>query len=114
MEGMEEGARGHLAGQGVKALMEKTGVREHITFGGRLLPDAKGFPASAMAKKLAGDWRDAAQVKQWPLTIAAQLRGKVSEQIFGIIGPNGAGNTTTGGSKDRAAARAWIAVSATV
>jgi hypothetical protein len=30
--------------------MEKTGVREHVTFGGLLRPDAKGFRASAMAK----------------------------------------------------------------
>jgi menaquinone-dependent protoporphyrinogen oxidase len=57
--------------------MEKTGVREHATFGGRLLPDAKGFPASAMAKKRAGDWRDAGHVTQWTQTIASQLRGGV-------------------------------------
>jgi menaquinone-dependent protoporphyrinogen oxidase len=63
--------------KGVKALIEKTGVREHITFGGRLRPDAKGFPASAMAKKLAGDWRDDEQVKQWTRTITSQLRGEV-------------------------------------
>ena len=60
--------------KGVKALMDQVGVREHITFGGRLLPDARGFPASAMAKKLAGDWRDAGHVRQWTQTIASQLR----------------------------------------
>ena len=65
--------------KGVKALMEETGGRGHMTFGGRLLPDAKGFPASAMAKKLAGDWRDAGHVKQWTRTIAAQLRGEVRQ-----------------------------------
>jgi len=65
--------------KGVKALMGKTGVREHVTFGGRLAPDARGFPASAMAKKRAGDWRDARQVKQWAQTIASQLRGEVSQ-----------------------------------
>ncbi len=64
---------------GVKALMEKTGVHEHVTFGGRLLPDAKGFPASAMAKKRAGDWRDADHVKQWTRTIASQLRSEVKQ-----------------------------------
>jgi menaquinone-dependent protoporphyrinogen oxidase len=63
----------------VKALMEKTGVREHATFGGRLLPDAKGFPASAMAKKRAGDWRDAEYVRQWTQTIASQLRVDVRQ-----------------------------------
>lgn len=67
--------------KGVQALMEKTGVREHITFGGRLRPDAKGFPASAMAKKHAGDWRDAGQVKQWTQTIASQLRGEVRHGV---------------------------------
>jgi menaquinone-dependent protoporphyrinogen oxidase len=65
--------------KGVKALMEKTGVREHATFGGRLTPDAKGFPASAMAKKLAGDWRDPEQVQQWTHTIASRLRGEVPQ-----------------------------------
>jgi menaquinone-dependent protoporphyrinogen oxidase len=65
--------------KGVKALMETTGVREHVTFGGRLLPDAKGFPASAMAKKMAGDWRDAGHVKEWTRTIAVQLRGEVRQ-----------------------------------
>ena len=58
---------------GVKSLMEQTGARGHATFGGRLSPDAKGFPASAMSKKLSGDWRDAAQVKRWALRIAQEL-----------------------------------------
>jgi menaquinone-dependent protoporphyrinogen oxidase len=35
--------------RGVKALMERVSARGHVTFGGRLSPDAKGFPASAMA-----------------------------------------------------------------
>ena len=63
--------------KGVKALMEQAGVSDHVTFGGRLSPDAKGFPASAMAKKHAGDWRDAGQVREWARTVAAQLRGDV-------------------------------------
>jgi menaquinone-dependent protoporphyrinogen oxidase len=67
--------------KGVQALMEKTGVRAHITFGGRLRPDAKGFPASAMAKKHAGDWRDAEQVKHWTQTIASQLRAEVRQGV---------------------------------
>src|SRR6185437_911515 len=37
--------------KGVQALMAKVGARGHATFGGRLAPDAKGFPASSMAKK---------------------------------------------------------------
>ncbi|HBW18522.1 MAG TPA: flavodoxin [Actinobacteria bacterium] len=59
--------------KGVSALMERTGARGHVTFGGRLSPDAKGFPASAMAKKHGGDWRDAAQVRQWARSVAAEL-----------------------------------------
>jgi len=37
--------------KGVMALMDRTGARGHVTFGGRLSPYARGFPASAMAKK---------------------------------------------------------------
>jgi menaquinone-dependent protoporphyrinogen IX oxidase len=48
-------------------------VVAHMTFGGRLTPDAKGFPASAMAKKVAGDWRDEESVRLWATSIAASL-----------------------------------------
>ena len=54
--------------------LDRTGARGHATFGGRLSPDASGFPASAMAKKQAGDWRDPAQVRAWALLIARQLQ----------------------------------------
>lgn len=57
----------------VKALMNRVSARDHVTFGGRLDPDTKGFPASAMAKKNSGDWRDPAQVQEWAKSIAAQL-----------------------------------------
>ncbi len=60
--------------KGVHALMRRVNARDHVTFGGRLAPDAKGFPASAMAKKKAGDWRDPTQVQAWVHGIAAQLR----------------------------------------
>ena len=63
--------------RGVNALMGRVGARGHITFGGRLAADAKGFPASAMAKKQAGDWRDPAQVRQWTQMLALQLRGQI-------------------------------------
>ena len=59
--------------KGVLALMNSVGARGHATFGGRLAPDAKGFPASAMAKKNAGDWRDAEQVGEWTRKVAAEL-----------------------------------------
>jgi len=57
----------------VAGLMEYVGARGHVTFGGRLAPDAKGFPASAMAKTQAGDWRDPDQVRQWAKQIAVSL-----------------------------------------
>lgn len=59
--------------KGVLALMDLVGARGHVTFGGRLAPDAKGFPASAMAKKSAGDWRDQDQVRAWAHKLALEL-----------------------------------------
>jgi menaquinone-dependent protoporphyrinogen oxidase len=46
-------------------LMVRVGALGHVTFGGRLAPDARGFPASAMAKKHAGDWRNPARIRAW-------------------------------------------------
>jgi menaquinone-dependent protoporphyrinogen oxidase len=47
----DSAARGDIPPvKGARALMERTGARGHVTFGGRLSPDATGFPASAMAK----------------------------------------------------------------
>jgi menaquinone-dependent protoporphyrinogen oxidase len=57
----------------VRPLMNRVGARGHRTFGGRLSPDAKGFPASAMAKKNAGDWRDADQIRGFANEIADAL-----------------------------------------
>jgi menaquinone-dependent protoporphyrinogen oxidase len=64
--------------KGVKALMDSVGASGHVTFGGRLRPDAKGFPAHAMAKKNAGDWRDADQVRTWAHQLASELRPDVT------------------------------------
>jgi menaquinone-dependent protoporphyrinogen oxidase len=57
----------------VAKLMEHVGARGHMTFGGRLALDAKGFPASAMAKKQAGDWRDPDHVRAWIDGVTAEL-----------------------------------------
>jgi menaquinone-dependent protoporphyrinogen oxidase len=57
----------------VEALMSRIGARGHITFGGRLEPDAKGFPASAMAKTRSGDWRDPGQIVSWAREVADEL-----------------------------------------
>jgi menaquinone-dependent protoporphyrinogen oxidase len=59
----------------VAAAAEQVGARGEVTMGGRLTPDAKGFPARAMARKLAGDWRDADQVHRWAASVAGELSG---------------------------------------
>jgi len=58
---------------GVKKLMAQVGARGHITFGGRLAPDAKGFPARAMAQKLSGDWRDLREVGAWSHDVIGEV-----------------------------------------
>jgi menaquinone-dependent protoporphyrinogen oxidase len=57
----------------VEALMERVGAQGHMTFGGRLAADARGFPASAMAKTHAGDWRRPERVRAWAADIARAL-----------------------------------------
>ena len=57
----------------VAVLMERIGALDHATFGGRLPADAKGFPASAMAKEHAGDWRNPERVHAWAGEIAEAL-----------------------------------------
>jgi menaquinone-dependent protoporphyrinogen oxidase len=64
--------------KGVQSLMHTVDARGHATFGGRLVPGAKGFVAGAMAKHYAGDWRDAEQVRSWVNEIVADLRGQVA------------------------------------
>jgi hypothetical protein len=53
--------------------MERVGALGHATFGGRLAPDAQGFPASAMARRHSGDWRDPAQIREWATAISRLL-----------------------------------------
>ena len=57
----------------VRRLMDKADAREHVTFGGRLTEDAKGFIASKMARSLAGDWRDPRRIHAWGESIARSL-----------------------------------------
>ncbi len=59
---------------GVAKLMEQAGARGHVTFGGRLMPDARGVVAHAIAKKHSGDWRDPDQVRDWAHSVAGELR----------------------------------------
>jgi menaquinone-dependent protoporphyrinogen oxidase len=57
----------------VRSLMARIGVRDHVTFGGRLAPDAAGFVARAMAKTQAGDWRNLDRVRGWAKQVADGL-----------------------------------------
>lgn len=57
----------------VAVLMERVGAQGHATFGGRLAPDAEGFPARAMAKTSAGDWRNPELIAAWGREIARAL-----------------------------------------
>ncbi|HEX5061691.1 MAG TPA: hypothetical protein VFV99_20130, partial [Kofleriaceae bacterium] len=54
-------------------LIARIGARGHVTFGGRLERDAKGFIAGAMAKKLSGDWRDWHKVRAWAKDVAHEI-----------------------------------------
>jgi menaquinone-dependent protoporphyrinogen oxidase len=64
----------------VRSLMGRVDARGHATFGGRLVPDPPGFMARSMAKKLSGDWRDAAHVERWvdSITTALSPEGETS------------------------------------
>ena len=57
----------------VRKLMDRVGAEGHMTFGGRLEADVKGFPAGAMAKENAGDWRDPEHIGAFAEKIAADL-----------------------------------------
>ena len=70
----------------VSVLMQRIGALGHVTFGGRLPADAKGFPASAMAKKNAGDWRNGAQVHAWAAEIAEELATARPQEVHELAG----------------------------
>jgi menaquinone-dependent protoporphyrinogen oxidase len=57
----------------VKKAMRLTHARGHMTFGGRMPADARGFPAASMAKKSTGDWRNPDHVRMWAKQVAEDL-----------------------------------------
>jgi menaquinone-dependent protoporphyrinogen oxidase len=63
----------------VAKIMASIGARGQVTFGGRLEPDAKGFPASAMAKRVSGDWRDPEQVREFAAVVARSGNDRIAE-----------------------------------
>jgi len=54
-------------------LVDRLGALGHMTFGGRLTPEARGYPASAMAKTRSGDWRNPDRIRAWADDIAQAL-----------------------------------------
>jgi menaquinone-dependent protoporphyrinogen oxidase len=61
---------------GEKALhraAERVHAQDSTVFGGRLSPDVRGFPASVMAKKVAGDYRNQEIIRAWATGVATQL-----------------------------------------
>jgi menaquinone-dependent protoporphyrinogen oxidase len=59
----------------VRSLGTIIGARGHVMFGGRLPADATGFPAAAMARDHAGDWRDLDRARAWAVGIARAIEG---------------------------------------
>jgi menaquinone-dependent protoporphyrinogen oxidase len=68
--------------KGVAELAGRIGARGHVTFGGRLEPDAKGFIASSMAKKMAGDFRNFDRIRAWASEIAEELSVPVPREAL--------------------------------
>lgn len=60
-------------GSSVLEMAERIGARGTEAFGGYLAADAKGFPASSMAKTQAGDWRDPEHIQRWAHEVDAAL-----------------------------------------
>jgi menaquinone-dependent protoporphyrinogen oxidase len=56
----------------VAKLANRIGARGHATFGGRLSAHATGFPASALAKTHAGDWRSPDHVRRWAESLSVR------------------------------------------
>lgn len=57
----------------VRKVAERVHARGTTVFGGRLAPDARGFPAASMARNSSGDFRDRARITGWARDIAAEL-----------------------------------------
>lgn len=57
----------------VQAIARRLEARGHMTFGGRLTSDARGFAARSLARKSAGDYRDPDQVADWVRRINHEL-----------------------------------------
>ncbi|MVU78356.1 flavodoxin [Nocardia sp. ET3-3] len=70
----DDGSDGNAFGaKAVHKCANRVDARGTALFGGRLEATARGFPASAMAKKNAGDFRDRSRIEAWAKEISARL-----------------------------------------
>jgi menaquinone-dependent protoporphyrinogen oxidase len=61
----------------VQQLMAFVGAGGHVTFGGRLAPDAPGFIARSMARTHGGDFRNDARIDAWALDVARRIEDEL-------------------------------------
>jgi len=57
----------------VANLAERISARDHTTFGGRLASHPTGYAASAMAERVAGDYRNFAEIRAWASRIGREI-----------------------------------------
>ncbi|MEC3952914.1 flavodoxin domain-containing protein [Nocardia sp. CDC153] len=70
----DDGSDGNAFGaKSVHKYAARLGALDTALFGGRLERTARGFPASAMAKKSAGDFRDRSRIEAWAKEISARV-----------------------------------------
>ncbi|MGW5516369.1 flavodoxin domain-containing protein [Nocardia africana] len=73
-DSLTSGGPGKVPGvKAVERTAHRVNARDYTIFGGRLAADAHGFPAAAMAKTMAGDFRDPQHVREWATGLAAEL-----------------------------------------
>ena len=76
---LDDSALGHLEpSHDVAKAMELVGAVGHMTFGGRLEPDASWPAARKMARRISGDWRDPNHISQWARQIADLLQVRIA------------------------------------
>jgi menaquinone-dependent protoporphyrinogen oxidase len=64
----------------VANLAERIAARDHATFGGRLASHPSGYAASAMAKQVAGDYRNFAEIRAWASRIGREIGAAVESR----------------------------------
>jgi menaquinone-dependent protoporphyrinogen oxidase len=73
-------------GQAARAARQLN-ARQHVTFGGRLTENAKGFIARAMVRSgHGGDFRDPARISAWSRSIADDLGANPSQSTMDSYG----------------------------